>query len=385
MRGVIAAHAVRMGGALQHLRNLLPRLAAAQPGHRWLVLTSSATADALGELPVNARVEVQETHHLDPVGRLIAERMAVARAADRVPADVILSFNGLHAPGVDRPQAMIAANALPLCAEYWRRIAAEPLAARAEARVRAMLLGWSLTHVTRVITTSNWMADSLVAQFHVALDRVRVVYHGVDDVFREVAAPDQAPARGEVGVVLAVSKHGINKDFDTVVEAAGLLHQRGRLGAAVRLTGSPQESPFSRQTARLIAARSLESVIDFTGEVSGAALAALLRTSLVCIFPSWCEAFGLPQVEAAAAGAPVIAPDLDVSRELLGDAARYYRPGDAASLARELSALLEDGELRARLGAAAAARVRDLTWQRAAQSTLQVLEEIAAPSGVAHS
>ena len=76
--------------------------------------------------------------------------------------------------------------------------------------------------------------------------------------------------------------------------------------------------------------------------------------------PSTYEGYGLPVAESLARGLPTIASDIPPHREVAGEAALYFEPGDASALARTLERLAGDGELRQRMGELARARSEEL-------------------------
>lgn len=376
MRVLIAANAVRMGGALQHLCGLLPALAA-DPEQQWLVVTNAATAGALPPLPTSVVVERYESDSLDPLRRLLFEQRLVASRARAFHADVVLSFNSFAVLGAPCPQVVIAANALYVCPQYWDQVATLGVAAWAGERLRSAMLQWSLRRAESVIAPSHWMAEALCERFGLSPERVSVVHHGINPVFFEASASGAHEQAVPRPVILAASRHGISKDFATLVRAASMLLQSGVGVFSVELTGTPSESSYARATAALVVSLGLEAHVAFIGDLSQAELARRHGQADVFVFPSWCESFGLPQVEAAASGMAVIAPELEVSRELLGDAARYYQPRNPHSLVAQIRDLLGDPVAAQALRQRAVDRVRGYTWERAAQGTLAALASAA--------
>jgi phosphatidylinositol alpha-mannosyltransferase len=115
--------------------------------------------------------------------------------------------------------------------------------------------------------------------------------------------------------------------------------------------------------------------LELLGPVDDATKAAALRSVQVFCAPNLRgESFGMVLTEAMAAGAPVLASDLDAFRAVLGDsgAGRLFPAGDADALAGALAALLDDPAGRAVAGAAGSVRATDFGWPAVAGSVLQV-------------
>ncbi|MCU1430790.1 MAG: glycosyl transferase group 1 [Actinomycetia bacterium] len=114
--------------------------------------------------------------------------------------------------------------------------------------------------------------------------------------------------------------------------------------------------------------------ITCTGRVTDAQLAALYEGCVAVCVPSVAEGFGLPVLEAAAAGAAVVASDLPVFRELAGSIALYAPVGDEQAWADALERIVADDELRTAAVAKGRVVAAEHTWDRAAEITLAAYE-----------
>ena len=126
-----------------------------------------------------------------------------------------------------------------------------------------------------------------------------------------------------------------------------------------------------------IRSRSIEQSAVFAGFLPDAALAQVLNRSTVLVLPSLMEGFGLPAIEAAACGCPVIATAASPIPSLLGDAGIYFDPRDTGKLSAALEQVLTSPALRARMresGLAASAR---LSWDAAAAQMISLLHQVA--------
>ncbi len=116
------------------------------------------------------------------------------------------------------------------------------------------------------------------------------------------------------------------------------------------------------------------------GHVDDASLAAAYRAALAFVFPSRYEGFGLPPLEAMAAGCPVVSSPCGALAEVLGDAAQFAGPDDADAWIRAIVGIASDPAARSRWIAAGRERARGYSWERTARETVEVyrqaLEEV---------
>jgi glycosyltransferase involved in cell wall biosynthesis len=109
--------------------------------------------------------------------------------------------------------------------------------------------------------------------------------------------------------------------------------------------------------------------ITMPGRVTDEDLRTLYREATVFCLPSRYEGFGLPALEAMAAGVPVVAAAAGAIPEVVGDAALLVAAGDTDALARGLERVLADAPTASRLVAAGGARASGFTWDRCAVQT----------------
>lgn len=117
--------------------------------------------------------------------------------------------------------------------------------------------------------------------------------------------------------------------------------------------------------------------VRLLGHVSDAELASLYAGSTVFAYPSLYEGFGLPVLEAMAAGATVLTSAVSSLPEVAGDAALLVDPTDVEAIRAGLARLLGDPALRARLAEAGRARATGFSWARTAAATLVQLRALA--------
>ena len=176
------------------------------------------------------------------------------------------------------------------------------------------------------------------------------------------------PPPAENGVsgpfVLTVGELSARKGHARLLEAFA----SARLGPA-RLVLAGPDAGQGRPLRDLAARLGIADQVVLLGHVSDAVLAGLYRDAMTLCFPSLAEGFGLPVLEAMAAGLPVVASDLEVIREVAGDTAILVAPGDVATLCAALERVVGDEQLRHQLADSGRARARRFTWETTAKAT----------------
>jgi glycosyltransferase involved in cell wall biosynthesis len=130
-----------------------------------------------------------------------------------------------------------------------------------------------------------------------------------------------------------------------------------------------------RRLEQLLATPLARERVRRVPSVSPTLLNALYNRARIVLHPSYYEGFGLPLVEAMAAGTPLVSSTVSSMPEIVGPAGLLASPGDVSALARALVALDEDEVLRARVAAAGRERLALFDWQEAAKATLDVYAE----------
>ncbi len=172
---------------------------------------------------------------------------------------------------------------------------------------------------------------------------------------------------GEHRVLLSLSAKRAHKNLLALIGALARIAPERR--PLLVLPGYPtaHETELRERTHTL----GIEDDVRFPAWVSAEELEGLWGLAEAFVFPSLYEGFGLPVLEAMARGVPVACSDASSLPEVAGDAALLFDPRDESAIARALSRLLDDPELRDRLRARGLARVAEFTWERTARLTLE--------------
>ncbi len=289
-----------------------------------VALTDAAPAEDLALLPYRERVRVSD----GSIRRLAVDLPAAMR---RLRTPVVLVQ---YTVPVARVPAVVMVHDLsfedPRAAEWL------PLATRL--RYRATIRA-SVRRAAQVLTVSEFSKADLVRVYGVDPARVEVVPNAVDPRLAELLALTPVD-RGGRPVVLVVGNVLPRKNLPVVARAVHLMRERGS-DVVLRVVGTVH--PTGRRHAEE-AHRLLGDALSMTGYLPLEQLARELRRAHVLAFPSLFEGFGIPALEAMAAGLPVVVSDRTSLPEVVADAGLVAAAEDVEAWADALQRALEPAE-----------------------------------------
>lgn len=224
-----------------------------------------------------------------------------------------------------------------------------------------------------IIAISQDVADRLVRLVGVDPGRVTVVHLAVGDEFRRPApgAQIERVCAGlgvrPGGFLLCIGNLSTRKNLGTVIRA---LAASEPADLPLVLAGRPGTS--ASEIDDEVRRHALADRVILAGFVADADLPALLQGALALVHPAVDEGFGLPPLEAMAAGTPVLAARAGSIPEVVGDAAVLVDPLAVGGWAEAMTAIATDADQRTRLAAAGRRRAAGFTWERVAEQTLAV-------------
>lgn len=239
----------------------------------------------------------------------------------------------------------------------------ETLTPRGVAWHRAMI-GRAAERADLIVVPSLTVADDLAGIFPAAAGRLRVVGHGV------TALPEPADAgrrRLAFGLpdrfVLAIGTMEPRKGLDVLIRA---MTQRVLDGTHLVLVGPPGWGDVELSSVAAAAGLPPQR-LHVLGRVDDLDLAAVLGGATVLAAPSRSEGFGLPVLEAMAAGIPVVCSDAPALVELAGGSGLVVRREDPVALAEAVADVMHDPAAAAEMAGRGLRRARDFSWATSAE------------------
>ncbi len=232
-------------------------------------------------------------------------------------------------------------------------------------------LNASLAWADRVVVYSNFTKEQVVEKLRVPASRIGVVPLAPESRFWDPMPKVSAAAvPGLAGrpFVLALGKDYPHKNLGRLVEAFAIANLREHV---LVVAGEPVWPGARLELARLARDRGIQERVIFVDHVSDDRLPSLFRASDAFVFASLEEGFGLPPLEAMAAGVPVVCSDAGPLPEVVGDAAYLVDARDSEAIASGLRRVLGEQQLRAELIKRGENRARQFSWQKTAEKTIE--------------
>lgn len=232
----------------------------------------------------------------------------------------------------------------------------------------------SLASAAQIIAPSSSAKVAIMERLRIASERVTVIHEAADPSFHR--APSAAETATTLrrhslvpGYVLYVGGLDPKKDVATLLRAAS---RRAPTEAVTVIAGAADGAwsylAGSAGTAKVVR---VESPTDDE-------LRSLYAAAGCFVFPAVAEGFGLPVVEAMAAGVPVLGAEAGALPEVIGPGGQLFPPGDDERLADLIGDLLNSEVLRTSWAAKATARAHEMSWTKTATATARVFSEAAA-------
>ena|GEM_PF-678344 len=372
---LINALGAAIGGGAHHLTSLLPMLGRTRPNWEFVVLTRERLQIA----------EVDENVVMRPVPDRVARGTMLRTAFDLTylpisalasRSTVLVSLTNFGPIWSAVPHISLQQNSKFFCPAYLDRISG---AEKRDTALRKRLLESSARHASLVVVPTQAMAEMLRRSCpSIAPERIRVLLHGFEH-------PSASSGNGHFRLkadrgavkIFYPSGTGRHRGLDIVPKLLAAFREKHSEFVFLTTVSEAEGPDVYREFREDVDRHQVQGNVEYLGRISHEKINAVYGQSDIVLYPSLCESFGFPMVEAMSHGLPIVAADTAVNREICGDAALYYPPLDPDAGAEALFRALDSG-IADKLSQGARRRLGsfDWSWRRYAEEFCSTIEEV---------
>ncbi len=226
----------------------------------------------------------------------------------------------------------------------------------------------------RIVTISEHSRRDIIKVLHVKADKIHVVPPALYQADSRRPATESAHLSqfpfDNRQLILSVGRRAPYKNLSGLIQAFARLVKTCPSPCHLVIIGPTD--PRYGEPELLVAKLGLNESVTFTGYISDSDLAELYNCASLFVCPSLYEGFGLPVLEAMAAGVPVVSSDRSSLPEACGDAALLVDPTDPNAMARAMARVLTDKTLADHLRTAGRRRVTQYSPRRMAEQLVEI-------------
>jgi glycosyltransferase involved in cell wall biosynthesis len=371
---------VMRGGIGTYMRNILRELPAAarERGHRLELFWGAEGPELARELGIGGD-DVCIRHHISPIpmrqrGLRLPYEQAVLPFQARRQRVRVFHFLDYSISALPPAPGVVSAfhDVIPL---IYRSTYGQ-----VRGSYKAAMSWLSARLSTLIIANSHATKRDLVTLLGVAESRIRVVYYGLNPIFRRVDNRDVLEAaRARYGLpqrfLVCVSTLEPRKNIERIMRAYAEARQRH--GLTIPLVFIGQRGWGYESMLHLPAELGIEDDLVFAGYAPQQDLPAIYSLADALVYTTLYEGFGLPALEALGCGTIPIASNLSSIPEVVGDLGLLVDPYRTEAIAEAMYRSATDRALRDRLLVEGPTRAKRFSWERAARETVSVYEEAA--------
>ena len=244
--------------------------------------------------------------------------------------------------------------------------------------LRARLTRTACQRAHRVIAVSDYVRQFLVEAWHIAPDRIGMIYHGVNPALPPEAQkiPGNVPREWSGEFLFTAGSMHPYRGLDDVIQALAVLSSQGVRPPLVIAGGADHtQLPYLKRMQNLAEKLGVQPQIAWTDHLNAAEMSWCYSHCRLFLMTSRVEACPNTALEAMSHGAFCLAADNPPLPEFFQEAALYYRPKSGAALAQAISAALAySPEAATRMRLRAKQRAGDFTWEKTLDRTVHELE-----------
>jgi len=225
----------------------------------------------------------------------------------------------------------------------------------------------NIKRADKILTVSKSSKCEIEKYYPLSKERIEVIYLGANPIFKRLDIQKKKQ-------ILYVGSMNERKNFSSVLKAYTMLD---RSDYTLLMVGRfSLNFALDDATKILIDAVNANPNIEFKSDVCNDELVKIYNESMLFVFPSFYEGFGLPMLEAMACGTSVVCSNTTSLPEVGGDAVVYCDPNNVNDIVEKMEMVLSDGKLQQDMIEKGLKRAKQFTWEKSANEHIKVFENL---------
>lgn len=375
MKVLVNAMSIKVGGALVLLKVLVTEMLEQRPDIDWHLVLNHGITGTLDFNSENVTISTFPHAERSPLHNSWFYLYSLPRLVKESRADVLFSLTNYLPVKSEIPTLLLVHNAGFFCKTFERlhKQKYPGVLSRLAWYAKKRRINRSVHGATVVTVQTEAMADSLCKSTALQREKIVVVPHGSG-----ACSPGAAhtPPVGRTWRIGFLTTYGVQKNFEDLFAAAAIL--RGS-GADIKVVVTLDSEETLANALLLHAEKAgIGSIIENHGTVPPENMQMLYDSLDIFVFPSLCESFGFPMLEAMSRGLPIIVADIPGNREVCGDGVSCYQPGDARDLAVRLEMLMANPAHYSEAATRSVSQSRLFSWHKAAEEICGIISGMVA-------
>lgn len=344
--------------------------------NQYIIYSPKLLTNRLGELPKNFK------YRIIPFGRFWTQiRLSWEMAFNKQPD---LLFVPSHTIPLVHPKKTIA-TIHDLAFKYYPE-----LFGKSELYYQEFGLNMAVKKAAHIITVSENTKKDIVKLCHVKPEKITVIYHGYDQNLYKPLTPEEivrnqklkeksvytSKILGLKPYIFFIGRIEKKKNILNLLKSYVFLRKEPKIKHKLVLAGKPGYGYEEIKSYINSLPDAIKKDIIELGYVENTKLSSWMKNADIFFFPTLFEGFGLPVVEAMASGVPVVASNTTSIPEIAGSAAVLVNPHKVYDMAVALSKIINNQKFRYSLISKGKTRASMFTWQKSAEKTLKVFEQV---------
>jgi len=354
-------------GNCTYIRNVVTALRTIKSDHEYVLFSIDADHDFYRIFAESPQFRVVKLRFSHPLLRI---PISLARESLRENLDI------LHVQYIAPPiyRGKLVTTIHDLCFLHFPETFS-----RAEAFRLKHLIGFTARHSSKIITGSEYSKSDIAVNLPIPREKIAVIHHGISNRFApQEKSESSSPILKRYGLkkpyILTVGRLNPRKNLSSLLRSFSDARRKASIPHQLVIAGKTDYK--SQEIPLLIKQLGLGDAVRLTGFLPENDLPTVYREAEFFAYPSIFEGVGLPALEAMKAGIPVLTSNTTSLKEMVGNAGRLVNPFKQENITEGIIDLAVNADLREDLRKKGLARAALFTWERTAQKTLEIYEEV---------